>query len=216
MLGVSDRLNTGMSPRKPTELKGIMPYLRWLKSLARRLRQDLVSDLRRQRWWAEGVSVSPLAIINTDQGSELQIGRGSMIGPYTLLNLLSDPLAAQPRPSVLHIGERTAINEFNNIRAAGSEITIGNNCLLAQYVSIIGSNHATTRGKPMRDQPWDMTKTGVFIGDDVWIGVQAVILPGVNVGSGSVVAAGAVVTKDIPEYAVAAGIPAKVMRYREV
>jgi acetyltransferase-like isoleucine patch superfamily enzyme len=196
-------------------VSNMIPYLRWLKSLLRRGSADLANDLRRQQWWAQGVSVSPLAIINVDQRSALEIGPGSMIGPYTVLDLLSDPLAAPPAPSILRVGQRTAINEFNSIRVSGSEIIIGDNCLLSQYVAVIGSNHAITRGQPMRDQPWDMQKAGVRIGNDVWIGAHAVVLPGVQIGEGAIIAAGAVVTRDVPAYAVVAGVPAEIKRYRE-
>lgn len=192
----------------------MMRYLRWLKSVLQRLHQDMALDLRRQQWWAQGVSVSPLVIINMDRLSILQIGRGSLIGPYTVLDLLSDPLACEPTPCILRIGQRTAINEFNSIRASGSEVVIADNCLLSQYAAVIGSNHAMRRGQPMCDQPWDMRRAGVCIGDDVWIGAHAVVLPGVRIGSGAVVAAGAVVTKDVPEYAVVAGVPADIKRYR--
>jgi len=149
-----------------------------------------------------------------DSHSSLGIQPGAMIGPFTILDLLSDPTAEFTTPSVIRIGKRTAINEFNSIRASGSEIVIGDNCLLSQYVAVIGSNHAITRGQPMRDQPWDLTKAGVRIGNDVWIGAHAVILPGVEIGDGAVVAAGAVVTRNVPAYAVVAGVPAQVMRYR--
>ena len=54
----------------------------------------------------------------------------------------------------------------------------------------------------------------VVIGNDVWIGANAVILPGVTLGNGSVIAAGAIVTRSVPDYAVVAGVPAKVIRYR--
>jgi acetyltransferase-like isoleucine patch superfamily enzyme len=55
---------------------------------------------------------------------------------------------------------------------------------------------------------------GVTIEDDVWIGVNATILPGVRVGRGAVVAAGSVVTQDVPEFAIVGGVPAKVLKYR--
>jgi acetyltransferase-like isoleucine patch superfamily enzyme len=192
----------------------MISYIRWLKSILRRCCRDLADDRSRQQWWAGGVSVSPRAIINSDQYSVLEIGRGSMIGPYSVLDLLSDPLAASPMPSILRIGQRTAVNEFNSIRASGSEIVIGNDCLLSQYVAVIGSNHAMKLDQPMRDQAWDMSRAGVRIGDDVWIGAHAVILPGVQIGSGAVIAAGAVVTRDVPEYAVVAGVPAEIKHYR--
>lgn len=55
----------------------------------------------------------------------------------------------------------------------------------------------------------------VTIGDDAWIGTRVIILPGVSVGKGAIIGAGAVVTKDVPEYAVVAGVPAKVIKYRK-
>ena len=56
----------------------------------------------------------------------------------------------------------------------------------------------------------------VYIGDDVWIGTNAMILDGVTIGSHAVIAAGAVVTKDVPEYAIVGGVPAKIIKYRKV
>jgi acetyltransferase-like isoleucine patch superfamily enzyme len=81
-------------------------------------------------------------------------------------------------------------------------------------VSIVAANHSFSRGQLIRDQAGESTRNRVCIGDDVWIGAGAIILPGVTLGTGSVIAAGAVVTSDIPEYAIAAGVPAKVMKYR--
>ena len=191
-----------------------LAYVRWLKSLWRRMHEDIANENRRRLWWSRAVSLSPKAIIRLDAHSELQIGRGALVGPYTVLDLLSDPRKETPTPSIIRIGERTAINEFNSIRASGSMISIGDDCLLSQYVAIIGSNHAMARGQPIRDQPWNMSKAGVSIGDDVWIGAHAVVLPGVQVGTGAVIAAGAVVTTDVPEYAIVAGVPGKISHYR--
>jgi acetyltransferase-like isoleucine patch superfamily enzyme len=189
-------------------------YLRWLKSVYRRLAQDIANDRRLQTWWAQGVSISPSAIIRLGEGACLEIGPGSIIGPYTVLDLLNDPLATAHVTSTLRIGQRTGINEFNIIRAAGGEIRIGNNCLISQFVSIIASNHSTACGICMRDQPWDVTRNRIVIGDDVWVGTHAVLLPGVTLGTGSIIAAGAVVISDIPEYAIAAGVPAEVKKLR--
>ncbi len=94
------------------------------------------------------------------------------------------------------------------------DITIGRNVMMAPNVVMIAYNHAfadTTR--PMIEQG-SAEPRPIVIDDDVWIGVQAIILPGVHVHSHSIIAAGAVVTRDVPEYAIVGGNPAAVIRYR--
>ena len=94
------------------------------------------------------------------------------------------------------------------------EVSIGDNVMMGPDVAILAYNHAfddTTR--PM-DQQGAAAPRPVRIGDDVWIGMRAMILPGVTIGSHAVVGAGSVVTRDVPEWAVAAGNPARVVRYR--
>ena len=66
---------------------------------------------------------------------------------------------------------------------------------------------------PMRLQG-EKQQIQTIIGDDVWIGTRAIIMPGVKIGKGVIVGAGAVVTKDIPDYAVVGGVPAKILKYR--
>jgi len=192
----------------------MISYLRWLESLFRRMGQDLAHDLCRQRWWAQGVSIDRSAIIRLGINAQIEIGSGTMIGAHTILDLQNDPLLDPAVPSILRIGRHTGINEFNNIRAANGEIVIGDDCLISQFVSIIAANHSTAREMPIREQLADLTRNTIRIGNDVWIGAHAVILPGVRIGTGAVVAAGAIVTKDMPEYAVVAGMPAEIKRYR--
>lgn len=99
-----------------------------------------------------------------------------------------------------------------NCRVAGP-LEIGNDVMIAPNVSIYTQNHETENiYRPMRLQT--APKRKVTIGSDVWIGANAIILPGVTVGNGAIVAAGAVVTKDVPEYAVVGGNPAKVIKIR--
>jgi acetyltransferase-like isoleucine patch superfamily enzyme len=193
----------------------VAQYLRWFKSIFRRIGEDIANHRRRQEWWAQDVSISPLALIRTGKYYRLEIGPGSLIGPYTILDLQNDPLDKIPVTSVIKIGQRTAINEFNNIRASGGEILIGDNCVISEFVSIIATNYSTARGTLIRNQMTDTTRTSVQIGDDVWIGTHAIILPGSSIGTGSVIGAGAVITSDIPEYAVAVGVPAQVIRFRK-
>jgi acetyltransferase-like isoleucine patch superfamily enzyme len=105
---------------------------------------------------------------------------------------------------------------------------IGRFCSVARDVKVGDGNHpvdwvsthpfthvASYTGKPacMEDVA-SISKAAPVIGNDVWIGVNAVVLAGVTIGDGAVVAAGAVVTRDVPAYAVVGGVPAKVIRYR--
>ena len=93
------------------------------------------------------------------------------------------------------------------------ELIIGDNVMMAPDVIILTLVHKHDNIEtPMCSQGGNATK--VTIEDDVWIGVRAIVLPGVNIGKGSIVGAGAVVTKDVPPYTVVGGVPAKVINMR--
>lgn len=111
----------------------------------------------------------------------------------------------------ISVGDHSGIG----IRAwIGRGTTIGSRVMMGPEVMIFTSNHRTTRlDVPMLEQ--GMTEDmPVTIGDDVWIGARAILLPGITIHSGSIVGAGAVVTKDVPCGSVVAGNPARVVRYR--
>jgi len=104
------------------------------------------------------------------------------------------------------IGEGVFINSGCTFQDQGG-IFIGDGCLIGHQVSIATINHDLDPGNR-----GSMTFRPVTIGKNVWIGDHASILPGVTIGDGSVIAAGAVVTKDIPPMTVVAGVPARIMR----
>lgn len=115
------------------------------------------------------------------------------------------------------VGDNVNLGMGATMIAALSEIKIGNNVMFGPEVMVIGGGHnMETVGLPMaavRDKrPGD--DLGVVIEDDIWIGARAIILRGVTVGRGSVIGAGAVVTSDVPRYAIVAGCPARVLRFR--
>ena len=110
----------------------------------------------------------------------------------------------------LKIGDGTIIGD-NALLAAQRGLTIGKNVNLSSNVSIYSGAH-DHRDPYFRSTP--ATTHPVNIGDRVWIGSNAIILTGVNIGEGAVVCAGAVVTKDVEPYAVVAGIPAKKVNER--
>lgn len=92
-------------------------------------------------------------------------------------------------------------------------LTIGENVMMGPDVVILTSNHNFAKiDIPMSKQGFSLKP--VVIGNDVWIGTRSIILPGVNIGNGAIIGAGAVVTKDIPDYAIVGGVPARVIRFR--
>lgn len=106
------------------------------------------------------------------------------------------------------IGDYTRIGLHNTIIGP---VTIGNHVNLAQGITVTALNHNFSEpGKRIDEQG---VSTGqVVIGDDVWIGANAVVLPNVSIGRHCVIAAGAVVTKDVPDGCVVAGVPAKIIK----
>lgn len=131
------------------------------------------------------------------------IGEGSVIREGAILHTYGGAIT---------IGRNCTINAYCLLQGNGG-IYIGNNVLIASHSSLFSSNHNFENvSKPIRLQ--GESKLGIRISDDVWIGSGARILDGVKIGTGAVIAAGAVVTKDIPDYAVVAGVPAKIIKLR--
>jgi len=114
-------------------------------------------------------------------------------------------------------GRNISIGDYSGIgidAKLSGEITIGDNVMMGPEVMIYTSNHNYGRKDiPMIDQGQSDIRP-VVIGDDVWIGARAIILPGVNIGKGSIIAAGSVVTKDVLEYSIVGGNPAKLIKKR--
>ncbi len=128
---------------------------------------------------------------------------------------------AMIRPSGYYrraIGEGLVVGDHSNIGpgcfiGCSGEVRIGSHVLMAAGVSMHAENHNIERV----DVPIDaqgVTREGIVIEDDCWLGSGCIILAGVRIGRGAVVAAGSVVTRDVPPYAVVAGVPARVVRMR--
>ncbi|MEW5718447.1 MAG: acyltransferase [Chloroflexota bacterium] len=110
----------------------------------------------------------------------------------------------------IKIGRNCLISEFNVLRGQGG-ITIGDNVYTAPHVQMAAINHVyTDPNAPIIKQ--GITAQGIVIENDAWIGAGAIILDGVRVGKGAVVAAGAVVTQDVPPHTIVGGVPAKVLK----
>ena len=129
------------------------------------------------------------------------------------------------------MGFKSYENGATVIRSGEAKIEIGKYCSIAQFTTFIvdGGNHnySDVISFPLFDSLFsndelDKTKfkssfqqkEGIFIGNDVWVGSGSYILPGVKIGNGAIVAANSVVTKDVPDYALVAGVPAKIVKMR--
>ncbi len=106
------------------------------------------------------------------------------------------------------IGDHTRVGLHNTVIGP---VTIGSHVNLAQGITVTALNHNFSETGRRIDEQGISTKH-VIIEDDVWIGANAVILPGVRIGTHSVVAAGAIVTKDVPSHSLVAGVPAKLIK----
>lgn len=112
----------------------------------------------------------------------------------------------------VHLGEESSLNRGMWI---GNDTVIGNHVMFGPEVTILSGSHN------FGDVSIPMTKQGaterraVVIGNDVWIGTRTIILPGVKIGNHAIVGAGSIVTKDVPDWAICAGNPARVIRYRK-
>ncbi len=112
----------------------------------------------------------------------------------------------------IHIGQGCFIGPYAVVYGHGG-LVVGDNVMIAAHCVVVPSNHNFTElAVPINQQ--STTDRGVRIEDNVWIGAHAVVLDGVTVGTGSIVAAGAVVTGDVPPGVVVAGVPARVLRAR--
>lgn len=117
----------------------------------------------------------------------------------------------------IEVGDDVSLGTGAVLMATESKIRIGNKVMFGPNVTVVGGNHNTSQlGKFMYDvhEKRAGDDEDVVIEDDVWVGCGAIVLKGVRVGRGSVVAAGALVNKEVPPYSVVAGVPAKVIGTR--
>ncbi|MBD2183657.1 acyltransferase [Planktothrix sp. FACHB-1355] len=143
------------------------------------------------------------------------VGRDSKIriGDWVRLNRAADLKLHSGGSGYIEIGDYTSIGPYTCM--TGRDIKIGKYCLIAPHVGIFANNHVFTDPTvPIVQQ--GHTYKGIVIEDDCWLGSGVKVLDGVTIGRGSVIGAGAVVTKDIPPYSIAVGVPAKVVGKRDV
>jgi acetyltransferase-like isoleucine patch superfamily enzyme len=154
----------------------------------------LLAPLYQHRAWSSKIYWS--VRMDTPPYRRFRLGRKSVIESYCCINNAVGDVT---------IGDHTRVGLHCTVIGP---VCIGNHVNLAQGITVTALNHNFADSNRKIDEQGISTKP-VVIGDDVWIGANAVILPGVTIGRHVVVAAGAVVTKDVPDYSLVAGVPAK-------
>ncbi|MBP2437124.1 acyltransferase [Microbacterium amylolyticum] len=138
--------------------------------------------------------LSDLAMV---QPTRLVLGDGSYVGAHAYLT------------GTIETGPDCTINVFTVVRGT---VRLGEGVRIGAHTSILGFNHSMAPDRPVYKQAG--TEVGITVGDDVWIGSNVTIVDGITIGSHAVIGAGAVVTKDVPEWGIVAGNPARFVRDR--
>lgn len=143
----------------------------------------------------------------------IELGDDVTFGRNAVVTVWSDILHHAEKGAI-SIGNDCHFGDYVHITSTNG-ITIGDGLLTGRWVTITDNSHGDTSRETLHQRPLQrpvVSKGKVVIGRNVWIGDKATLLPGVTIGDGAVVAANAVVTKDVPEYCVVAGNPARVVK----
>ncbi|HEY1769213.1 MAG TPA: acyltransferase [Chthoniobacterales bacterium] len=144
------------------------------------------------------------AVVLADPQGVIEIDDESTICRFVILQSLG---------GTIRIGKRTCVGDFSDLFGFSGGLEIGSDVLIATGCHLNPASHNFIDTKiPISKQ--GSSSKGIRIEDGVWIGAHVVILDGVTIGRGAIVGAGAVVTKDIPAYAIAVGVPAAVRAMR--
>lgn len=149
-------------------------------------------------------------------GDRVVIYRARDGGPVELalgVHIHNDTIIETGESGSVEIGAHSSIQPRCQFSGYKAPIRIGCNVQIAPNCAFYSYNHGFRPDKSVQKQPLQ-TKGGIVIDDDVWIGVGVIVLDGVKIGKGAIIGAGAVVTHNIPDGAMAVGIPARVVKFR--
>ena len=183
---------------------------RLIQLIRRKVRQKFVPRLFWKGTWRIGSRVDFNVPLRVDGRGHVAIGDGVWFGYGLAPRMGSGEILLQARESTsrIQIGDGTAFS--NNVSVVSRiGVTIGARCLVGDAVMIVDADFHGISPEERR-QVGDAAP--VLIGDNVWLGSRVIVLKGVTIGEGAVIAAGSVVTRDIPARVVAGGVPAKVIK----
>lgn len=201
----SDRIGARAATRRPAD--AARAEVSGLFAAAWRIGSRIEGRLLRLRALGEYSVIRPPFTI---AGARyIEIGARTLVGRNAML-LALDRYAGETYEPSMRIGDDTRIGQ-NFLASCTGEFRIGSRVVISQNVHVGDTLHRyDDPDVPVIDQP--MTRGYVIVADDAFIGVNAVILPNVRVGRHAVIGAGAVVTRDVPDFCVAAGNPARIIR----
>lgn len=156
------------------------------------------------------VKIGDHATLNATGKGRLVIGKNSGVGAFSRVIIST---SFNNLGSHIHLGENVGIGEFAYLGGGGG-LEIGDDCIVGQYFSCHPENHNYDDPQILiREQ--GVTRKGIVIGKNCWIGSKVTVLDGVTIGDNCVIAAGAVVNRDMPANSVIAGVPARVIKSRD-
>ena len=146
-----------------------------------------------------------VVLYSQDGSGRIDLGNGVHVYQETFLETAEG--------GEIHVGPETAIHARCQLMAYKGSIHIGRGVGIAYGCAFYPYDHGIALGRTIRSQPL-VTRGDIYVGDEAWLGTGVTILAGVRVGSGAVIAAGSVVMRDVPDNAIAAGVPARVIGTR--
>jgi acetyltransferase-like isoleucine patch superfamily enzyme len=141
----------------------------------------------------------------------IEVGTGVIVNAYAEIVVYKRTRHSAVEGRLV-LGDGVIISVGTNIRASGGTIRIGAGSGIGQHAVLIAANHKIAFHTPYFHMPFDHERTGITIGQNVWVGANAVILPGVAIGDNAVIAAGSVVNRDVPTDEIWGGVPARKLK----
>lgn len=198
------------------DIKKIISYVLlpifWLSKRFRGIYYIGYSEYAKRSLQFAGTNVFIMPGVTIIGGKKILIGDKSHIGKGVILSAWEDYKGKVFDPKI-NIGKNVSLGEYNHVTAI-DRIAIGNGVLTGRWVTITDNSHGNLIDD-IYERPSErdlFSKGPVMIGDNVWIGDKATILPNVCIGEGAIIGANSVVTKDVPPYCIVAGNPAKIIR----
>jgi acetyltransferase-like isoleucine patch superfamily enzyme len=179
-------------------------------ALARHKFQSMIESFRIAYYKLLGLQVDgivKLGKIRCNWPNRLKFGNNCDIEDGVLFKI-TQPFSTE---NYIQLGDNVFVGAYCQFNSS-TQIIIGNDCLIASNTTFVDTGHENAFGIPIRTQPCSFEK--IILGHDVWIGTQCAILKGVTIGSGSIIGAGSVVNKSVPENQIWAGVPARFIRNR--